>query len=155
MKTSIGTYSTVIRLLLLSVASCFVGACEVDTRVSISEPKNPPTFKLSGSGRLSELIVVGPFASVEDLDSYKSDVHAIWKISPLRYDELSVRSVPPITYGVVPQGFTQGKPSSGSPPPLDEGKFYRVTAPSTSAGFRALCFKVERALAIKAPCRER
>jgi hypothetical protein len=155
MKTPIGTRSIVIRLLVLSAASCFLGACEVDTRVSISEPKNPPTFKLSGSGRLAELIVVGPFASAEDLDSYKPDVHAIWKISPLRYDELPVRRVPPITYGVVPQGFTQGKPASGPPPPLEEGKFYRVTAPSTSAGFRALCFKVEHAVAIKAPCRER
>lgn len=154
-KFKIGTYPILIRLLLLLVASCFLSACETDTRVSISEPKNPPTFKLSGSGRLSELIVVGPFASVEDLESYKPDVHAIWKISPLRYDELSVQRVPPITYGVVPQGFTQGTPASGSPPPLEEGKFYRVTAPSTSAGFRAFCFKVEGALAIKAPCQER
>ncbi len=155
MKTPIGTCSIVIRLLLLSVVSCSLGACEVDTRVSISEPKSPPTFRLSGSGELGEFIVVGPFASIEDLESYKPDVHAIWKIRPLRYGKLSVESVPPITYGVVPLGFMQDTPASGSPPPLEEGKIYKVTAPSTNAGFRRLCFKVERAVTIKAPCRER
>lgn len=155
MKTPIGTRAIAIRLLLLSMFPCGLGACEVDTRVSIFEPRNPPTFRLSGSGRLGEFIVVGPFASVEDLDSFKRDVREIWKIAPLRYGELLVRKIPPITYDVVPDGFTQDKPASGSPPPLEEGKFYSVTAPSTSAGFRRLCFKVEQAVTIQAPCRER
>ena len=155
MKGSAGARCIVIRLLLLSVGCCFLGACEVDTRASISEPRNPPAFKLSGSGRLGEFIVVGPFANVEDLDSFKADVHAIWKISPLKYGVLSVDRLPPITYGVVPDGFEQDTPASGSPPQLEEGKFYSVTAPSVSAGFRRLCFKVERAVAIKVSCEER
>lgn len=155
MKTPVGISSVAIRLLLLLVLTCSLSACEIDTRVYISDSKNPPTFKLSGSGELGEFIVVGPFTSVEDLDSYRPDVHAIWKIGPLRYGKLSVGSVPPITYGVVPNGFTQDTPASGSPPPLEDGKFYSVTAPSTNAGFRKLCFKVERAVIIKAPCRER
>ena len=155
MQISRGTCSIVIRLLLLSVVSCFLVACEVDTRASISEPKNPPAFKLSGSGRLGEFIVVGPFASVEDLDSFKPDVHAIWKITPLKYGVLLVDRVAPITYGVVPDGFEQDLPASGSPQPLEEGKFYTVTAPSVSAGFRRLCFKLEHSVAIKVPCEER
>src|SRR5258708_27092691 len=155
MKTPNGPFSIAIRLLALSLLSCSLGACEVDTRVSLSDTKNPPTFRLSGSGELGEFIVVGPFASVEDLYSYSPDVHEIWKIGPLRYGGIFVDNWPPITYGVGPNGFKQDTPASGSPQSLEEGKFYSVTAPSRSAGFRRLCFKVERAVIIKAPCRER
>ena len=153
MKTPIRTFSIAIGLLILSLLSFGLGACEIDTRASISDNKNPPTFRLSGSGQLGVFIVVGPFASVEDQESYRPDVHAIWKISPLKYEYID--NVPPITYGVVPDGFKQITPASGPPPLLEEGKFYSVTAPSTNAGFRRLCFKVEGGVIIKVTCRER
>lgn len=35
---------------------------------------------------------------------------------------------PPLTYGVIPVGFDQTVPSSGSPPPLQEGKIYAFLA---------------------------
>lgn len=155
MKTPIRTFSIAIRLLLLSLLCFGLGACEIDTRASISDNRNPPTFRLSGTGQLGEFIVVGPFASVEDQESYRPDVHAIWKIGPSRYGAIYIDNVPPITYGVVPDGFKQVTPASGPPPLLEEGKFYSVTAPSTSAGFRRLCFKVEGGVIIKVPCTER
>jgi hypothetical protein len=155
MKTPIRSFSIAIRLVLLSLLCFGLGACEVDTRAFISDNKNPPTFRLSGTGQLGEFIVVGPFASAEDQEAYRPDVHAIWKIGPFRYGAIYVENVRPITYGVVPDGFKQETPASGHPPLLEEGKFYSVTAPSTSAGFRRLCFKVEGGVIIKVPCTER
>ena len=104
-------------------------ACERDTRVAISNLKQPPTFTLSGSGSLVLFIVVGPYRTEAELDSPPSDVHAIWEIST--ESNASVSSLPAITYGKVPPGFTQITPASGSPPALEEGRFYVSVRPAT------------------------
>jgi hypothetical protein len=147
--------SSGIRLLLLGSFAAALVACEIDTRVSISKPRLPPTFHLSGSGKAGRFIVVGPYAKAEDLDSYTPDVDVTWELLSQSYGQRDFDEVPPITYGIVPRGFTQQKPASGAPPALEEGKFYKITAPSVNAGFRALCFKIEQASAMNVPCRER
>ena len=143
------------RILVLGIFFAGSTACETDTRVAISNPKNPPQFTLSGSGRAASFFVVGPFENVEDLSLYRPEVHAIWEISAREYGEKSVARLPPITYGIVPSDFTQKKPEAGPPRALEEGKFYRVTAPSVSAGFRALCFTIDQGNAVKVTCDER
>jgi hypothetical protein len=90
-------------------------ACERDTRIWIIDRKNPPTFKLSGNGYLGSVIVEGPYEKLEDLESTKMKLGAIWQIFR-GYGELSIDKVPLITYGILPNGFTQRIPASGSPP---------------------------------------
>ena len=137
--------------LALAVASL---SCERDTRITIVDAKVPPTFRLSGNGRLGTIIVAGPYATVEDLDSFTVKVGKLWEIQR-GYGTLPIGDVPSITYGVLPSGFTQRVPTSGMPPPLEEGKFYGISAPSVNAGFRVLCFTVDKATVVQAPCRER
>ena len=142
-------------LILVSLTLSFAfAACERDTRVAIIDTKNPPTFRLHGNGKLGTIIVAGPFAKVEDLDSPTVKVGKLWEIQR-GYGELPIGDVPPITYGVLPNGFAQRIPTTGSPPQLEEGKFYGISAPSVNAGFRVLCFTVNRGTVVQAPCRER
>ncbi len=114
--------SSGIRLLLVGSFAAALVACEIDTRVSISKPRVPPTFHLSGSGKAASFIIVGPYTKAEDLDSYTADVEVIWELLSQSYGKRDFDEVPPITYGVVPPGFTQKKPASGSPPPLGRGE---------------------------------
>jgi hypothetical protein len=142
-------------ILSLSVSFLFLfTACERDTRVTIVDAKNPPTFRLSGNGKLGTIIVDGPFDRVEDLDSPTGKVGRLWEIQR-GYGQLSVGDVPDITYGVLPTGFTQRIPNSGPPLPLEERKFYGISAPSVDAGFRVLCFTVNHGSVMQAPCSER
>jgi hypothetical protein len=100
-------------------------------------------------------MVYGPYTKLEDLESPNSGVRIMWEISTFKYGQDPIRSLPLITYGIVPPHFTQLKPTSGEPPPLEEGRFYAVGAPSINAGFRVLCFTVHSGTVVKAPCRER
>jgi len=154
MKTLCGRRPGTFRLALLSVLIFYLAACEVDTRISLADARNPPTFELSGNGSLILFLVVGPYSSAEEVDS-KRGVQAIWEISPGEHAGESVGNLPPITYGSLPPGFRQKTPSSGAPPPLEEGKFYSIGAPSIGANFRGICFTVEGGEVIKASCRER
>jgi hypothetical protein len=155
MKSSVVTCCPPVRLLLLFALTFLLIACEIDTRVTITDAKNPPTFKLSDSGKLGSVGVYGPYARLEDLDSPNTPVRVLWEISTLGYGQDSIRSLPQITYGTLPRGFTQIKPTSGVPAALEEGKFYAISAPSINAGFRVLCFTVDHATVVTATCRER
>ena len=137
---------------LVIFAFAFV-ACEEDTRVSISDSMNPPTFRLTGNGNLILFIVVGPYTSLAELESNKPDVDVIWQISADTTKNIS--NLPDITYGTLPPGFLQSTPKSGVPPALEEGKFYSIGTPSIGANFRRLCFKVDKNTVIKVGCRER
>ena len=141
-------------LLLLIVFVCGFAACEVDTKVSITDSKNPPTFSLTGTGTLMDFIVAGPYSSREEMASGKPDVIAIWKISPGEDRHKIISDLPHITYGYLPQGFRQETPASGAPLPLEEGKFYSIGTPSINANFRRFCFKVEQNAVIKVECRK-
>lgn len=143
-----------LRLWVVSSLALSVCSCERDTRVRISESKNPPTFTLSGRGKLIRFIVAGPYKTEAELNSPPPGLQAIWEISPSPAQE-SVSSLPAITYGKVPPGFTQLAPPSSRPPALEEGRFYSIGTPSNDAGFRRLCFKLESGQIVQAQCRER
>ncbi len=142
-------------LLLLSALWCLAAACESDTTVSIVDSQNPPTFRLYGNGSLVLFIVVGPYSSLEDIDSGRGG-DVVWEISPGEHAGERVFRLPRIKYGVVPTGFRQKTPAAGTPPPpLEEGKFYSIGTPSAGANFRVLCFRVAGGRVLKAQCRER
>jgi hypothetical protein len=58
------------KLLIALLILMIISACEVSTRVTISNPAIPPTFKLSGNGNLFHFIVVGPYSSLQELESH-------------------------------------------------------------------------------------
>lgn len=141
-------------LLLYCVLACNHASWERSTKVTIAEDNYPPTFSLSGNGTLINFIVVGPFLSLADVQSYKPDVAVAWQLSPGDHAKTTVEDLAPITYGTIPSGFEQIIPKAGFPPPLEEGKFYRIGTPTFGADFRVLCFNIENARARTVPCRE-
>jgi hypothetical protein len=106
---------------------------------------NPPTFELSGSGRLF-------FLSVFEVPQGRpSSIHVpkMWEIRPTD-ENLGLE---PITYylGIVPPSFRQTIPSSGAPPPLIEGKIYDAGGPALEANGGSIRFTIKDGRAVELP----
>jgi len=93
-----------------------VVACERPMTIAVTKDSNPPSFRLSGSGRLVFLAV----SEVLPNKTPSLDDPVLWKIKPT--EENLISSLPKITYSVVPPGFTQTAPTNGTPQPLLEGR---------------------------------
>ena len=115
--------------------------CEIDTKAHV-DGKNPPTIKLSGNGKINFLRVMQePF----EANFFEKAKGGLWQIEP-RGDtrEKMIFQYPPIKYGEVPPGFVQVVPEDNSPPPtLEEGKTYRVWAPTYNANGGDVSFAIE------------
>jgi len=122
---------------LLAVVVLSASCYEVDMTVALDEG-NPPTFKLSGSGKLIQFLVmeVPPWNQTQTVQR-RSDVNTVlWQIRPT--GENKIWSLPKITYGQIPSGFEQVYPAGNTAPPvLVEGKVYEVggTAYNANGGF--------------------
>ena len=120
----------VYKTLVTAVMFLFVGgltACEKALTIAVTKDSNPPSFKLSGTGRLFFLAIW----EVADANTPPGKDSAIWEIRP--NDEDRIAYLPEITYGAVPTGFNQTVPRSGGPPPLVEGKTYEAGGPGLDA----------------------
>ena len=131
-------------LVLFLTLSC--SACEIDTKVT-TDGRNPPTFKLSGTGGINLFrIVEAPSPGQSFLDAT-----VLWEIKPLTEKHgTSASDLPSITYGIVPSGFVQTTPSEGRPPPLIEGKSYDAWAPTYNANGGGLWFTIRDGRAVPA-----
>ena len=121
---------------------CAAVACERDMRIALTNDSNPPSFKLSGSGRLF-------FFSVSEVSPGKpSSINdaAMWEVRPTAEDRIS--KLTEITYGVVPPGFSQTAPKIGTPPPLLEGKFYEAGGPGLEANGGSIRFTIKGGKAV-------
>jgi len=115
------------RMLLLILFLATTASCEHRTEVKI-EGRNPPTFVLSGSGRLGGVTVFAPDQErIAHSDPFDK-TYALWEIAAEKEGESGgslVEDLRAITYGVVPSGYKQTKPQTGAAPPLAPGKRYR------------------------------
>ncbi len=137
----------------------FLTGCEVDTRVIVSK-ENPPKFTFTGTGKLAQFYVAGPYTIDElKLVSEKSIVtqeelakikslgdRRLWQLDPGDVFVV-VSKLPEITYGKVPSSFTQKYPKDSSPLPLKEGMYYGVSAPSSNANFIVTKFVIQNSKA--------
>jgi hypothetical protein len=117
-------------LLLGELCLLLLLGCEVATTVRLAAG---PSFSLDGSGRLVSFSVYGPRLEhriATPLDS-KS---LMWSIEPAG-DSPSGALVTGmnITYGKVPDGYTQKFPSRGGTFPLATGQVYAFIAETTGA----------------------
>lgn len=120
-----------VRLVSLLAALMILLSCSSDAGLSI-QAGNPPNFLLSGSSRLETVTISGPDTQRE----VGRQVHAgdaiphttvYWQIAPQgETADLMLSRITPITYGVVPEGFSQIFPTNGVPPSLVEGSKYNV-----------------------------
>jgi hypothetical protein len=125
-------------LTLLLFLSFIVVTFERPTKVKL-EGGIPPTFVLSGSGTLGDLVIYGP--KQRDVGSDRN--HAIWEIQPIRgfMNGEQVETIGTIKYGEVPQGYKQIYPANNAAPrSLVSGIkygywFQTVDAPHARASF--------------------
>jgi hypothetical protein len=109
-------------LLTLLAISCLLSGCERSTHVTV-KGGTTPIFVLSGSGKLSSFAVYSPdFA--EKAESPWDENFALWKIKPSgeHLKGTPVGQLERITYGVLPDGYTQVKPQVGSASPSRRGR---------------------------------
>ena len=118
--------------------------CERDMRIKI-DGKTPPTFTLSGSGNLIFLVL----GEVHDNKPPLLGAPDIWKIRP--EGENTISQLPSITYGIVPNGFIQVAPASGTPPPLIEGKVYEFGGPAYNANGGFIWLTIQGGKAVQVP----
>ena len=141
------------RLLLLMLICLFVvSACEVDTKIT-TDDKNPPAFKLSGSGNLERFVVmeVPPDNQTQTTQRESDRNILLWEIRPPNNDD-AIRRMPQITYGNVPSGFVQKFPSGGSaPPPLVAGKIYEVGCTAYNANGTQIWIRIENNRTVQVP----
>lgn len=118
-------------------------ACERPLTIAITKDSNPPSFELSGSGSLVFFTVFEVFPD----QTPSVDDPVMWKIEPTK--DITISSVPEITYGVVPPGFTQITPTSGPPPPLLEGKLYQLGGPAHYADGGSIRITIKEGKTVK------
>jgi len=118
-----------------------------------TDGKNPPSFSLSGSGRLISFAVMEvPRENQGQTTQRGSDANIVlWEIEPSNADN-KIWWLPVITYGKLPPGFTQKFPADGSPAaPLVEGKIYEVGGPAYGANGGLIWFKVQGNRTVEIP----
>jgi hypothetical protein len=89
---------------------------------------------MSGRGKLASLAVYSPDFSAK-AESPWDENFALWKIKPISGNSIGtlLRKLRRITYGVLPDGYEQVKPTVGSAPHLAEGQTYFYEVETTNA----------------------
>jgi hypothetical protein len=129
-------------------------SCEQRTEVELSAD-SPLLFKVSGSGRLAQLIIYGP--EQEDIADPADKTHAVWEIIPIAGYGERVSNLQSITYGIVPGGYKQIIPHNGYPPtPLLELRRYSYSFVTMNAPYASGYFEIRdgRPAKVQGPCFE-
>jgi hypothetical protein len=135
-----------IRPVLILILLLILSSCEQRTVVRL-EGGNPPTFSVTGSGRLGEIIVFGP--EQEQITDAFDTTHALWEVVAENEDSAPLlEELGEIRYGVVPRGYKQIKPESGAAQPLSVGKRYRYWFITVNAPHAAGYFEIRDGKAI-------
>ena len=127
------------KLILPLALVIFFPTCERDTRLTLSD-RNPPRFKMSGSGKLAMLRMHGP--RVRDVQGEEAFI--IWEIVPKegRFNGTRIEDLSPITYGEVPPGYVQIYPEKGNAPALVEGESYDAFVDTVNANGATAYFTI-------------
>jgi hypothetical protein len=105
-----------------------MAGCEIDTSVTL-DGKNPPSFKVSGTGGINFLRV----ADITDCNQSILDCPILWQVDPIA-GQVSIADLPRVIYGQTPRGFHQTIPANdAAAPALVEGKTYNLYAPTYNA----------------------
>ncbi len=137
-KYLLATRQIFLLCLALSIitTSCSI---ELDTKVTLTDANLPPSFKLSGTGSSPIFLMGGPFSDIHDT----TQGLRLWEIvAGQEINEQPVWQLPQITYGKIPNGFVQRYPEQGTPPPLEEGKYYFIFVHVNGARPGKMCLTI-------------
>jgi len=111
------------RVALLIASTLLLCACEPAMQAKV-EGGSPVVFTIwSGTGKLW-MISVTEYTDDKSLKPSQRD-HEIWRVNADTPSSASYPStIGKITYGIVPRGYHQSVPASGTPPPMVAGKYY-------------------------------
>jgi hypothetical protein len=138
----------VLALMFVQLLACAIPN-ERSTKVRL-EGGNPPTFVLSGSGELSDLVIYGP----KQRDIIGDRAFAVWEIKPINGHEgaESIESLSPIKYGSVPKNYIEVYPGNGaSAPPLIEGEKYQYWFQTINAPHARGYFEIRNGKPVETP----
>ena len=130
-----GFYFAALVLLLIGSATCTHFFAR-DTKIEM-DGRIPPTFSFFGNRDVVSIDVTD--VSANDFSMYAPE-RAMWGIVPTT--ETRPDRFPKITYGIVPPGFVQRWPTTGTPRPLQPETPYRITAPTSNAPAGKLIFLI-------------
>jgi hypothetical protein len=130
------------------LALLFLSACERKTTVRFTGG-NPPTFVISGSGELGEVIITKPVE--EQSKDLLDEKNILWKITAIRMRGKPVEVLGSITYGVTPNGYMQSVPKQGSAPALEDNKRYGYLFVTGDAPLGAGYFEIHNGQAVLVP----
>jgi hypothetical protein len=123
--------------------------CEQNTNITVTlEDKAPPTFSIAGPWWVVDFGVeeLPQIANRSLANPFTLKGETLWKISaPGR---IRATAWPAVTYGDIPQGFSQTIPVLGPPPEFVEGKLYAVRAVDSNGPQGLVLFEVHNNKAI-------
>lgn len=118
--------------LLITIATLLpmVGCGERPTSARIG---NGPSFSFRGSGRLASFRIYGPRPTHKVATPF-DDQSLVWCVQPLEgYFKGARVSGLALEYGIIPKGYGQTKPTTGTAPALPTGQVYYFFAETTDA----------------------
>jgi len=145
MPLALGNQLLIGAFVVSQLVSCALS--ERSTKVKL-EGGNPPIFVLSGSGKLSNLIVYGS----KQREVAGDRAFALWEIKPVGGHKAAeaLEDLGQIKYGTVPQNYVQLFPENGStPPPLIEGKQYEYWFQTLNAPHARAYFEIRDGKAVE------
>ena len=105
-------------------------------------------FFVTGPYTAEEIKILSQSKSVltkEELKKLQDAIpgdRSLWQLDPQNINT-TLSGIPPITYGIVSKEFKQKFPKENQAPlPLEEGKYYCVSAPSYSANYMITTFMI-------------
>jgi hypothetical protein len=129
-----------------SITGCNTAFFEVSTKVKLVEGSNPPAFEISGNGTSPIFLMFGPYEGDYGKDG---DPPPLWEIDPKPEAlGIEVNKYSPFTYGQVPAGYMQNKPTNSQVPELLEGKEYYLYIHVNSANAGGTCFRIQNQKAV-------
>ena len=134
--------------LLVVLALLFLSACERKTIVKVTGG-NPPTFVISGSGELGEVIITKP--APEQTKNPLDEENVLWRIRAIEMPGKAVEAVGSLTYGVTPQGYKQSMPEQGAAPTLEDNKRYGYLFVTGDAPVGSGYFQIHNGQAVLVP----
>jgi hypothetical protein len=126
MKIQFLRLAKMLRIAIAIVALVTIGvACRQETVLNIFlQDKTPPSFTFSANGLAAnfEILELPRTKPLSKIDPYSFKGETIWKISAP--GKIKADKWPGVTYGDVPNGFSQTFPEHGPPRKLAEDKLY-------------------------------
>ena len=144
MKVQLLRLTMMPRIAFVTLAAAMIAvACAQEPDLNIFlEKKTPPSFSFSGRSlaadfEVLELPLTKPLSKT---NPFSFTGKTIWKISAP--EKIKGAKWPSVTYGDVPNGFSQTIPDQGPPPKLAEDKLYVARIVGDKDAQTALFFEI-------------